>query len=179
MSESNNLSLNLKNAPDLLFLFGLAGAGKSYVGNLIGELEDWYVYHAGDDLTDEMLLALKEKRPFTERMRDDFFPVVVERILALSQEHKRIVITQGVYKQRHRDYLIEIIPKMEMVCVDASNQFIQQRLGDRATGISNASAEALRRDFEQPDSKTKVITNQDGPTEIIRQLNECYLNPLG
>lgn len=169
-----NLHLDLEFAPKILFLFGLSGAGKSYVGNLIGELSGWHVYHADDDLTDEMILALKEQRPFTERMRDDYFPVVVERILALRNKYGHIVVTQGVYKQRHRDYLLQNIPGMEMLCVDASNQFILQRLGRRADGITNASAEALRQDFELPDKYTKVITNQEGTAEIIRQLNHFY-----
>ncbi len=177
MNNSTNVPLDLNHAPKILFLFGLSGAGKSYVGNLIGEMADWYVYHADDDLTDDMLLALKEQRSFTEQMRDDFFPVVAERILALAKTKKRIVVTQGVYKQRHRDYLLAAIPEMEMLCVDASNQFIEQRLGHRSNGISNASAEALRRDFELPDNKTKVITNQHGAAEIIQQLNDCYLKP--
>ncbi|MBV1914215.1 MAG: hypothetical protein KUG72_02450 [Pseudomonadales bacterium] len=174
MTEPVRLTLDLKYAPSIIFLFGLSGAGKSYVGNLIGELDDWYVYHADDDLTDEMLLALKEQRPFTESMRDDFFPVVAQRLLALSRKHKRIVVTQGVYKQRHRDYMMTAIPEMEMLCVDASNPFIEQRLGNRAKGISNASAEALRRDFELPDRETKVITNQSGPSEVVQQLNDYY-----
>ena len=177
MTESVRLTLDLKYAPNILFLFGLSGAGKSYVGNLIGELDDWYVYHADDDLTDEMLLALKEQRPFTESMRDDFFPVVAQRVLALSRKHKRIVVTQGVYKQRHRDYMMAAVPEMEMLCVDASNRFIEQRLGNRAKGISNASAEALRRDFELPDSGTRIITNQDGPIEVVQQLNKYYSTP--
>lgn len=165
---------DLELAPKVLFLFGLSGAGKSYVGNLIGELADWHVYHADDDLTAEMILALDEQRPFTERMRDDYFPVVVERIRALQKDYTHIVVTQGVYKQRHRDYLLQNIPGMEMLCVDASNQFILQRLGRRNDGITNASAEALRRDFELPDKNTKVITNQEGTAEIIRQLNHFY-----
>ena len=169
--------LNLEFAPKIIFLFGLSGAGKSYIGNLIGELADWHVYHADDDLTAEMILALKEQRPFTDEMRDAYFPVVVERILALKTIYNRIVVTQGVYKQHHRDYLLANIPDMEMLCVDASDQFIVKRLSRRAKGIASDSAAALRRDFELPDRDTKVITNQSGESEIIQQLNHYFSKP--
>jgi len=62
--------LDLAKAPATLFFFGLAGSGKSFVGDLIGELANWHVYHADDDLTDEMRLALDEQRAFTNPMRD-------------------------------------------------------------------------------------------------------------
>jgi gluconate kinase len=166
-----NQSPDLELAPKILFLFGLSGAGKSYVGNLIGELAGWHVYHADDDLTAEMILALKEQRPFTEQMRDDYFPVVAQNILALKKKYERLVVTQGVYKQRHRDYLMKKFPEMEMLCVDASDQFILQRLGRRKKGITHASAEVLRSDFELPDKDTKVIMNQGGRSEIVSQLN--------
>lgn len=170
-------TLNLASAPAVLFLFGLAGAGKSYVGDLIGELAGWHVYHADDDLTEEMILALKEQRPFTEQMRDDYFPIVVEKVLALRRKHPRIVITQGVYKQRHRDYLTANIPDLEMICVDASDASILLRLNARGKGISNESAKALRLDFERPAEGCKVITNSTGAADIIRQLNRYYSKP--
>ena len=99
-------ALDLRHAPPTLFLFGLAGSGKSFVGNLIGAHAGWHVYHADDDLTDEMRQALAEHRPFTGPMRDRFFAIVVERIRALQREHPRLVVTQAVYKRQHRDYLL-------------------------------------------------------------------------
>jgi hypothetical protein len=66
---------------------------------------------------------------------------------------------------------------MEMLCVDASDQFIVKRLSRRAKGIASDSAAALRRDFELPDRDTKVITNQSGESEIIQQLNHYFSKP--
>ncbi|BAX53158.1 hypothetical protein PDPUS_1_01784 [Photobacterium damselae subsp. piscicida] len=50
-------SLNLTYAPNVLFLFGLSGAGKSYVGDVIGQHSGWHVYHADEDLTQEMVVT--------------------------------------------------------------------------------------------------------------------------
>ncbi len=168
------LNLDLAFAPSTLFLFGLSGAGKSFVGDLIGEQTGWFVYHADDDITNEMRLALKEKRPFTQEMRDRYFPIIVEKILSLQQHHEHLVITQGVYKQQHRDFLLNKIPNMEMICIDAPDQLISRRLTKRSEGIKSASAAALRLDFEPPAKDTKIIHNDASSERIINQLNQYF-----
>lgn len=168
------MNLNLTFAPSTLFLFGLSGSGKSFVGDLIGKQVDWSVYHADDDITDEMRFALKEKRPFTSAMRDQYFPIITDKILFLQQRNEHLVITQGVYKQRHRDFLINKIPNMEMICVDAPNSLISRRLAERSNGITGASATALRLDFEPPLEGTKIIHNDENSERIIRQLNQYF-----
>lgn len=171
---ANAPQLDLAGAPPTLFLFGLAGSGKSFVGNLIAERAGWHVYHADDDLTDEMRLALAEHRPFTGAMRDRFFALIVDKILQLQQQHPRLVITQAVYKQQHRDYLLARIPDMELLCVNAEDATILERINRRSDGISIASAAALRADFEEPAASCKIVVNDSDAAAIVRQLNEHY-----
>lgn len=167
-------ALDLRHAPSTLFLFGLAGSGKSFVGDLIGAHAGWHVYHADDDLTDEMRQALAEHRPFTGPMRDRFFAIVVERIRALQREHPRLVVTQAVYKRQHRDYLLAHIPDMELVCIAADDDTIVRRINQRFDGIPIASAAALRADFEEPVAGTRIINNTGDAAHVIRQLNRHY-----
>jgi gluconokinase len=174
MSEAAEPVLDLSNAPSTLFLFGLAGSGKSYVGNLIGERAGWHVYHADDDLTEEMKQALAAHRPFTGPMRDRFFALIVEKILALQQRHAHLVITQAVYKQQHRDFLLARVPNMELLCVNADDATILQRINRRSDGITVASAAALRADFEAPAADCRIIVNDSDAAAIVRQLNRHY-----
>ncbi len=57
----------------LLIVFGLPGAGKTYVGKLLKDEFGFYFYDGDRDLTDEMRQALKEKKLFNDSMRDVFF----------------------------------------------------------------------------------------------------------
>lgn len=166
--------LDLRNAPSTLFLFGLAGSGKSWVGNLIGERAGWHVYHADDDLTDEMKLALAEHRPFTGPMRDRFFALIVDKIQDLQQQHARLVVTQAVYKQQHRDYLLAHLADIELICVAAEDATILHRINRRSDGITVASAAALRADFEAPARDCRIIVNDSDAVAVIRQLNRHY-----
>ncbi len=144
------------------------------MGDLISKQTGWLVYHADDDITDKMRVALKEKKPFTHEMRDQYFPVITEKILSLQRRHEHLIVTQGVYKQRHRDFLMSKIPNMEMICIDAPNQSIFRRLAKRSDGITAASAAALQLDFEPPVEGTKIIYNDANSERIISQLNQYF-----
>ena len=153
--------LQLTSAPSVLFLFGLSGAGKSFVGDVIGAHPDWFVYHADDDLTDEMRQIIAAKQPFTEEMRDKFFCRIVDKINHYRAIYPHLVITQGAYKRKHRDYIRQQINNLEMIYVTTSDMLIHQRLEYRINGISNASAEAIKHIFEVPDESVKKLHNVD------------------
>ncbi|WP_341503949.1 AAA family ATPase [Gallaecimonas sp. GXIMD4217] len=155
----------------VLFLFGKSGTGKSYIGDFIGEILGWYVYHADEDLIEEMKIALSESRPFTNDMRDRYFTIIAEKIMKLQKIHRRIVVTQGAYKRRHRDYLASNISDIELVYVQSSEALILKRLSDRTAGISASSAKALNQDFEQPSSQVNTIINNGSKSDIAKQLS--------
>ncbi len=144
---------------DIILLYGLAGAGKSYVGDLLGTEFGYYVYHADIDSTPEMKLAISEQQPFTMEMRDRFFEIVAEKILLLRKNHKKLVITQATYKKRHRDYLKTKIPGLKCVCIEADDNTIVTRLSSRGDLISPEYAKVLRQSFEAPDKDDFIFIN--------------------
>lgn len=157
--------------PLVLFLFGKSGSGKSFVGEILKEALGWHVYHADEDLTEEMKAALDEKKPFTNDMRDRYFSIIVEKILMMKKNHRSIVVTQGAYKNRHRSYLSSKIPDLELIHVQSEEALILERLSNRQGGISRASAAALRNDFEEPGGNVKVIINNGSKSELAKQLS--------
>ena len=166
--------LDLAHAPAVLFFYGLAGTGKTHVGQLASRLSGRFFYDADTDISDAMKQALAQQRPFTDAMRDEFFPRVVQRIRSLQQQHGALVVTQGVYKQRHRDYLRHAIADMDMVCVSCSDTVLHQRLAARAQGISPASASALLADFEPPEPGMRVLHNDSDDAALLHQLGMFY-----
>ena len=177
MQPTPEPQLDLSNAPSVLYFYGLAGAGKSYVADLISKLSKLPVYHADDDLTPEMKTALDEKRPFTDEMRDRYFAIVAKRILGLKSRHKQLIVTQATYKQRHREYLKSMVPDMDLIWVTANESSIKERLRARKNGVGPDSAAALLRDFEIPSSGVKTIVNEEDDDYIIAQINRLYGKP--
>lgn len=158
------------------FLFGLSGSGKSYAGDVIARAKDWPVYHADDDITPSMRQALAESRPFTDAMRDEYFVLLADRIRARQAQHGRaqpLIVTQGAYKQRSRDYLQQQIAGLALIWIDAPDILINQRLSLRAKGIRPESAAALRQDFECPAPLCLKIVNEFGEGHILAQFEAC------
>jgi len=55
----------------IIFLFGLLGCGKNYVGKIFEEF-GFHLYDADKDLTPRMKRAIAKQQAFTEQMRDEY-----------------------------------------------------------------------------------------------------------
>lgn len=164
----------LAHAPALLLFYGLAGSGKTHIGQQVAQHTGRFFYDADTDISDAMKQALAEQRPFTDAMRDEFFPRLAGRIRQLQAQHGALVIAQGVYKQRHRAYLQAAFPAMDLWCVQCPEAVRLQRLQGRASGISAASARALLADFEPPLPGQRVLQNDGDDAAVLAALAAHY-----
>ena len=103
--------------PNLVLLFGLSGAGKTFVGELVSRELGYFYYDLDLDMTPAMRTAIAAKRSFTEAERDEYFDLVARRIQEIATQHPRTVFTQGVYKERHRELLRRRVPGLAMVWI--------------------------------------------------------------
>ncbi len=159
-----------------IFLYGLAGSGKTYVGDLLAKQTGVYHYHADDDITEEMKQALAECRPFTNAMRDDYFRQLIVKVQQLQQQHSGLIVSQAAYKQRHRDWLTQQVDGLLLVQVVADDQVIEQRLKSRQQGASAASVAALKQDFEMPTNDAPMLINNGTDSNPLAQLEALLAN---
>ncbi len=161
--------------PPAILLFGVAGVGKSYLGALLAEKLRVFHYELDNDLTEEMKLAIQEGREFTDPMRDRFFSVVGARMRQVLAEHPNTIFTQGVYKERHREYLRHLIPGLECIWVDAPENVIIDRLKLRGTAVSGEYARLIHRNFESPVQGRVFINDLTGPEELVARFRGLFL----
>jgi len=166
--------LDLSRAPAVLYFYGLAGAGKTYVAQLVGELSGRPVYDADDDLTPELQRALAERRHFTLEMLDRFFEIVCLRINELAKTHGPIVVSQATYRRRHREYLATCVKDMDMICVTAPDETILERLRSRGGEVTPEYATLMKLGFDPPPPGAKIIENDGDEAGIVRQLSRMY-----
>ncbi len=146
------------------------------MGDLIGTLSGRYVYHADQDLTPEMLCAVREGRVFTPAMRDQFFRVVAERLLELGKIHGPLVATQATYRTQHREYLQRQVPGIDLICITASDERILERLTKRGDHVTADYAAKMKSLFDPPSEGTSIIVNEHGTAEVAKQIAALY-NP--
>jgi gluconokinase len=161
----------------VIFLFGLVGVGKSYLARYIADRYGYYCHEGDDDLTSSMKEAIQSRRHFTDQMRSEFFSNLSEKILELQKNHEYIVISQGLYKNKHRQFLIDRIPNLELVWVTASDEVLYQRLVQReGFPVDKNYAENIRANFESPEMNIHTLINEGSVEEEMRSLIEgAYL----
>lgn len=151
-----------------LFLFGLAGVGKSCLAKYVADNFGYYLYEGDEDITPAMRSAIAGNRDFTDQMRDEFFEQMTEKILMLQKEHEYIVVAQGLYKNEHRRFLLEKISSLELLWVTASDAVISQRLLKRdGVSVSPEYAEIIKKNFELPDIEVQKVHNEGELREVV------------
>jgi len=153
--------------PPIIFLFGLAGAGKTYCGNVISSRLGYFCYDLDVDCTPEMREAIAAGRTFTDKMRDDFFAIVNKRIGELKAVHPRLLVMQAAYKERHRAMVLSQHPGLSMVWVDAPDDLIRKRLQARGDTVSAEYASVIRANFEPPAGGLRLINDVSDGQEIM------------
>jgi gluconokinase len=157
-----------------IFLFGLAGAGKSFLAKHICRKFGYFLYEGDEDITPAMRSAIANKTDFTDEVRDEFFYIMAEKIITLQRVHEYVVIAQGLYRNRHRNYLLQTISGLELVWVHASDELIRERLIKRdGIAITPEYAIAIRKNFEIPCMHVLKVSN-DGPVESVESKLELF-----
>lgn len=160
--------------PSLLFLFGVSGAGKTFVGELISRKLGYFHYDLDQDLTPTMRAAIAAKRSFTEAERDEYFEVVRARINEIAGLHSTVVFTQGAYKERHRAFLRDHIPSLRTIWINAPRDVIHERLRAREGGVSADYADAIERNFEAPLSGIALLNDAASEEELWKRFDELF-----
>ncbi len=153
----------------VLIFFGKTGAGKNYVARVFEREFGYYWYDADIDLTQEMVHAIKHKLGFTAEMRARYFDIVKLRMKALLPTKKKIVVTQGLFKNLNRHELMEEFPTAQWIWVDAEQNIIEERIFKRNNIVTPEYARKINAYFEEPDFHCYKILNNKGKAEVLKQ----------
>jgi len=152
--------------PPHIFLYGLAGAGKSYCGQLFARRLGYHYYDLDVHLTPAMQEAIRAKTTFTDAMRDEFFEVIREKIREACGTHAKILFAQGAYKERHRAFLKAALPSLHFVCVSAPIDVLQGRLAARGGQVTADYALSIAKGFE-PGSEVRLLLNEGAEDAVL------------
>lgn len=156
----------------LIVLFGLPGAGKTFVGNIFKKYFDYYFYDGDSDLTEEMKEAIKVQKVFTDKMRDVFFKRLIDKIQNLATKHKKLVVAQTFIKEKYRVNLINKIPETKFILVETKKSIREKRLIQRKNyPLDLEYARKMSLNFESPIiNHLTIVNNIDGVDEIKKQI---------
>lgn len=160
----------------LYILFGLPGAGKTFVGKLF---EQWgfYFYDGDADLPEDMKIALAAERTITDELRDRFFKRLINTTKALYIQHKKLVVAQTFIKEKYRQQLLAELPNAIFILVQAENSVRKHRLSQR-NDYPLAYLMNMETYFDKPRIAHSVIDNNKTGEKSVRKQIERVLQKI-
>lgn len=159
-------------------MFGLPGAGKSYVARRFAALHGVHFHDGDDDLPADMREAIDHAAKVTPDMRDRFVDAMVASVKSLLARHARVVLAQTFLKQQHRARFLAAFPFAEFVLVAAPSELREWRLQHRHhQPLEPAYARAMTGLFDPPPSGVRIVTNDGDAAALDAQLHS--LSPRG
>lgn len=156
----------------LLVLFGKTGAGKSYAAEIFAQKFGFYLYDADRDLTAEMRQAIANGLTFNDGMRDRYVEILWKKTAELLNENSKVVLAQGLFKNKHRRILMEAFPFAVFVWVDADDRLIEERITKRSGSVTLEYARRINPLFETPDFECEKIINNGGAEELVSEVSK-------
>lgn len=170
-------------APPLIYLFGLPGAGKNFVGEMLRD--EWGMQFADADewLLDDMKQSLVRGEGFSPEQRDRYYAYVAARIGQLkaatpiirkddagaqgSMPFRGLAVAQATFKAQHRRLVAAAHAEVQLWWVRAAESDRMERLRKGGNRVDTELGKKMRADFEapQPLSPVSVDGTQVGATD--------------
>lgn len=159
---------------DLILLFGLPGAGKSFVADILNE-SFGYTHHNGDeDLPPSMKEALFQKAPITDRMREEFTEHMISSLVRLTKAHTKLAFHQTLLKEFMRKRLQKEFPHALFILVTSETATREERYMNREYfNLGLPYLRQMSQAFDPPGIRHRILVNQqEGKNNILSQLTE-------
>ncbi len=157
----------------LLILYGQPGAGKSFIGNWLATHHAFYFYDADIHLSDAMKQRLKEKRCFTQSMRDQFFARVISYINQYLSHYPRVAVAQALSQTINRQQLQHAFPMAKFICIETDYETQKKRLEQRNDWVTPEWLDILRSIQAPPNPDHMILNNSSDAESIFLQIEAC------
>ncbi|MEK7570778.1 MAG: AAA family ATPase [Patescibacteria group bacterium] len=157
---------------EILVLFGLPGAGKTFVGELLQKNFGYYLHDGDLDLPPNMLEAIQKRAIVTDSMRDVFFVKLIKSVQKLQKHTEKLVISQTFIKEKYREAFLAAFPESTFFLIETQELIREQRLQKRKKfPLDLVYAKKMVRSFEPSTLSYIAITNNsDGEEALKKQL---------
>jgi gluconokinase len=161
----------------IVVLFGVSGAGKTTVGQLLADDLGWKFYEGDDFHSQANIDKMRAAIPLTDQDRQPWLQSLhglIERCLAAEEN---AILTCSALKKSYRNYL-RVNEEVRFVYLHGSYELIADQLQKRRGHFMKS--ELLRNQFdtlEEPKPAEEVLTIDlgRGPRELAAEIKERLL----
>jgi len=146
----------------VLILFGVSGAGKTSVGQLLAQRIGWKFFDADDFHSQANIDLMKKGIPLEDEQRWPWLETLRDLIQKEEKERKNVVLACSALKKSYRDCL-NLGPQVRFVYLRGDYDLIANQIRHRSDHFMPAAL--LQSQFatlEEPEATENVITIQTG-----------------
>ena len=156
------------------FLFGKAGSGKTHIGEA-SRAHGFHFHDADRDLPEAFRKAMERGGGVTEEMREEFLAGLVATINHLAAAHPNVCVSQALVRDRLRTRVLEAVPAVQYVWVDAPEDVLAARLESRPGHMARAPyARMVNNLFELPTVPHARFINDGDAALFTEQMGKIF-----
>lgn len=170
----------------IIFLFGLPGAGKSYVGKLLARERQLPFWDGDNALDEEMKDYIRQEKNFTPQMTAKLSQTLIKEIKqrSLASTTKPFIVSQAMLRECDRALIRQHFSNLLFIQVKASAELLDERIKTRNDWVSPEYAQKINLAFQlshQDKASIYPALINDGQSdnqlmEQFEQLLEQWIN---
>jgi gluconokinase len=164
----------------MIIIFGVSGAGKTTVGELLARELDWRFIEGDDFHPSGNIEKMRSGHPLTDKDRWPWLERLRQQIEQLLSTGENAVLACSALKRTYRDHL-RVSNEIKFVFLRGDYALVEKQLRSRHGHFMNANLlQSQFDDLEEPQSEENVVTSELGrtPEEIVERI-EAKLNLHG
>ena len=160
----------------IIYLYGLPGAGKNYIGNIISKNFNFYFKDADEYLPKYMKDKLKIQEQFTYNDVEYYHHIIAQQLINLSSKHNNIVICQASFFQKHRNLIKSKLTNKDLyfVHINANKKIIINRLKNRNSCVTPKYMHDMCRYLQINQQDFQINNNYSSNKQLIEQCNYIF-----
>jgi gluconokinase len=156
----------------VVIIFGVAGSGKTTIGELLAQELHWKFYDADDFHPAANIAKMERGVPLTDEDREPWLQSLGKTIARSVAENDDAVLACSALKRRYRERL-RAGGKVKFVFLHGSRARIAEQLKHRPGHFMNPGLlESQFADLEEPEPSENVLTVElrDSPRELVETI---------
>ncbi|MBI3803846.1 MAG: gluconokinase [Nitrospirae bacterium] len=157
----------------VIILFGVTGAGKTTVGQLLAKELGWTFYDADAFHSPDNILKMRQGIPLTDAARQPWLDSLRTAVSEWVAQGKNIVLACSALKKSYRQYL-RVSSTVQTVYLKGEPGLIEARLERRPDHFMNPSLIGSQFDtLEEPARDAMVVEVNKRPEEIVQEIRSA------
>lgn len=158
-----------------IYLYGLPGAGKNFIGEIYKNKFNFYFKDADEYLPEKMKNKLKKGEHFTMEDVEEYHYIIANKIYKLKKKYQNLVISQASLFIKHRQIIKNKNPSIEFIYINSDRNTIITRLNHRKGYVTKKYMLYLEK-YLEIDKNNSIINNKssDNIDSIVMQILKIF-----